>query len=129
MAFSRPTRPHDPPRWLGTRPGGQIAGEDKAMAEQKLEATGTGTTLALFGLALTGVFLNGDTPYDVARFGAVGAGISILCSLVLDLRRGLQNAVRADVLAIIGLYFLTLCEFLVPQPEFNSLTEIGSIRT
>jgi hypothetical protein len=99
-----------------------------AMAEQKLEPTGTGTILALFGLGLTGVFLTGDTPFDIARFGAYGAGLSILVSIALDLRRGVQNLVRADVLAIVGLYFLTLAEFIVAQPEFNSLAELESAR-
>lgn len=98
------------------------------MAEQKLAPTGTGTTLALFGLALTGVFLNGETPFDVARFAAYGAGLSILVSVAWDLRRGVQNIVRADLLAIVALYFLTLCEFLVPQPEFNTLAEMDTTR-
>lgn len=98
------------------------------MAEQTLAPTGNGTILALFGLALTGVFLNGDTPFDVARFAAYGVGLSILVSIIWDLRRGVQNLVRADVLAIVALYFLTLCEFLVPQPEFNSLTDVETTR-
>lgn len=98
------------------------------MAEQKLAPTGTGTTLALFGLALTGVFLNGETPFDVARFAAYGTGLSILVSVAWDLQRGVQNIVRADLLAIVALYFLTLCEFLVPQPEFNTLAEMDTTR-
>jgi len=98
------------------------------MAEQKLAPTGTGTILACFGLALTGVFLQGTAPYDLARFAAFGAGMSILVSIAWDLRRGVQNLVRADVLAIVALYFLTLCEFLVPQPEFNTLAEPETTR-
>jgi hypothetical protein len=128
MAFSRPQRPHELPSWVGNRPPGQIEREETAMAEQKLEPTGTGTILALFGLALTGVFLTGETPYDVARFASIGTGLSILASIIFDLRRGVRNLVRADMLAIIGLYFLTLFEFLVPQPEFNSLIEMESTR-
>jgi hypothetical protein len=99
------------------------------MAEQKLSPTGTGTILAIFGLALTGVFLRGDTPFDVARFAAYGSGLSILTSIAWDLRCGLQNLVRADVLAIVALYFLTLCEFLVPQPEFNTLADLETTRS
>lgn len=128
MAFLRPKKPHEPPRWLGSRPAGVVAREEMAMAEQKLAPTGNGTILALFGLALTGVFLHGGTPFDVARFAAYGAGASILISIACDLRRGVQNLIRADVLAIVALYFLTLCEFLVPQPEFNSLTDVETTR-
>lgn len=126
MAFIRPSKPHEPPRWLGQRPPGEVAREEAAMSEQKLAPSPTGTTLGAFGLALTGVFLNGSTPFDMARFAAYGAGISILVSVVWDLRRGVQNLVRADVLAIVALYFLTLCEFLVPQPEFNQIAELES---
>jgi hypothetical protein len=110
------------------RPPGITPKEPSTLAEQKLAPTGTGTTLALFGLALTAVFLSGPTPFDIARFGAYGAGISIILSIVSDLRRGAQNLVRADVLAIVALYFLTLFEFLIPQPEFNSLTDVPSTR-
>ncbi|HET6409327.1 MAG TPA: O-antigen polymerase [Chthoniobacteraceae bacterium] len=127
MAFARPHKTHEPPRWAGNRTQGEIR-EELAMAEQTLAPTATGTILALFGLALTGVFLSGSTPFDVARFAAYGAGLSILTSIVWDIRLGFQNLVRADVLAIIGLYFLTLAEFLVPQPEFNSLAELETTR-
>jgi hypothetical protein len=128
MAFTRPHKPHEPPRWLGSRPPGAVAREEAAIAGQKLAPTATGTILAIFGLALTGVFLRGETPFDMARFAAYGAGLSILVSIAWDLRHGIQNVVRADVLAIVALYFLTLCEFLVPQPDFNALAELDTTR-
>lgn len=133
MAFPRPKKPHQPPPWRGQpSPGAsrtEQADEREALtslAEQQLAPSGAGTTLALIGLAFTGAFLSGKAPFDVAQFAAYGAGISILLSVLWDMRRGLHNLMRADVLAIVGLYFLTLFEFLVPQPEFNSLTTVES---
>src|SRR5580700_6688902 len=72
-----------------------------------------GTLICLVGLALTAIFLRGDTPEDLARFGAVGVLISLAASVAMDLRRGFFNIVRADWMALIALYFLTLTEFLV----------------
>ncbi len=60
---------------------------------------------------------------EVARGAAVGTGLSILASLLFDSRRGLQNLIRADVLAILTLYLLTFFEMLFPQPAFNAAVD------
>lgn len=85
-------------------------------------AVGIGSTLALAGIMLTGFSLAGSTPGAVARFAALGVGASIAITLIADLRLGLRNVIRADVMALLALYFLTLFEFLFPQPDFNTLT-------
>jgi hypothetical protein len=54
----------------------------------------------------------------LARFAALGAGASVAATLLFDFHRGVGNLVRADVLALVGLYFLTLFEFL----SFSSLS-------
>jgi hypothetical protein len=94
----------------------------------ELRASPSGSWLALFGLAITAAMLAGDTPHQVATFAAYGTGLSVGISLFFDAKGGLRNLVRADVLALIGLYFLTLFEFLFSQPEFNSLTDLESTR-
>ena len=80
-----------------------------------------GTVLALIGIALTGLLLEGKKPSDIAQFGAYGVAASLLVSILADLRHGVRNLLRADLLALVALYFLTLFEFLFPQTEINLL--------
>lgn len=130
MAFVRPQRPHLLPPWHGaTPPGAAKKGSGSADSpEVELGASGAGSGLALVILMLTAVMLSGETPHELATFAARGAGIAILFGFFFDAQRGLRNLVRADVLALVGLYFLTLFEFLFDQPEFNSLTDAASTR-
>jgi len=88
-----------------------------------------GSVLCLAGLGLTAYFLQGQTPVDVARFGAIGVLASLAVSIAMDMRRGFHCLVRTDVMALMSLYFLTLTEFLVPQGQFNSLAGLGPTRT
>ena len=119
MAFTRPHRTHPLPPWHGARPPGVPA---QASGEAPFGAVPAGTMAALFGVFATGLFLNGDRPTELARFGAWGVGISIAAALLIDLKRGIHNLARTDVLAIVGLYFLTLFEFIFTQAEFDTLT-------
>jgi oligosaccharide repeat unit polymerase len=88
-----------------------------------LRATG----VLLAGLVVTSAVGKGTTPVELAHDYAVGVGLSILASLVIDYRRNLRNLVRADLMAIGSLYFLTLFEFLFPQPEFNDLVTVEEV--
>jgi hypothetical protein len=88
-----------------------------------------GSLLCLAGLGATALFLQGRTPEDVARFAAWGVLGSLAVSVAMDLRRGVHNVVRADLMALMSLYFLTLTEFLVPQGQFNNLAGMDSTRT
>ena len=88
-----------------------------------------GSILCLAGLGATALFLRGETPVDVARFAAVGVLISLGASIAMDLRRGLKNVVRTDVMALMSLYFLTLAEFLVQQGQYNSVADMSTTRT
>jgi oligosaccharide repeat unit polymerase len=88
-----------------------------------------GSVVCLLGLGTTAFFLGGVTPVDVARFAAMGCLISIGASMVMDLKRGVQNVVRTDVMAIVALYFLTLAEFLVKQGQFNDLASLSTTHT
>jgi hypothetical protein len=92
-------------------------------------AVPAGTQAALVGVALTAFFLQGDTPSQIGHFAAIGAGISILISVAADARLGLFNLARADLMAILSFYFLTLFEFLFPQPLFDTMNKVASTHT
>lgn len=79
------------------------------------------------GLLITGGTMIGNSPAAIARYAAIGAGISIALSAVADLKGGLMNLVRADVMAICALYGLTFFEFLFPQDKFDDMVERHSV--
>jgi oligosaccharide repeat unit polymerase len=87
------------------------------------------TVVFLMGLAGTVVAAPTTTAAEVAHGYAIGVGLSILASLALEYRRNLRNLVRADVMAIASLYFLTLFEFLLPQPEFNLMVTLEDTKS
>jgi hypothetical protein len=57
---------------------------------------------------------------SMASAAAIPVGIGCLVSVLFDLRQGLRNLFRTDLLCIIGIYALTLLEFLFPQEDFNN---------
>jgi hypothetical protein len=83
----------------------------------RLDATFT----AVVGLILTAFALTnaGRLPSDLARTAAYGVGATLLASFAFEARSGLKNLVRADLMGILALYYLTLYEFLFPQPYFD----------
>jgi hypothetical protein len=86
------------------------------------QANSQGTFLALIGIAATGMMMSGSLPSDIARFAAIGVGISLAVSAVTDLKLGgFKNLIRADLMAILAFYFLTLFEFLFPQPNYDAM--------
>ncbi len=89
--------------------------------ENVVHPTIMGTVLFCVALAVTSLHLEHESSKEVASAGAVGVGIAIVMSLLCDFQFGWRNVVRADVSAILALYFLTLFEFLTPQPEFDAL--------
>jgi oligosaccharide repeat unit polymerase len=70
----------------------------------------------------------GSTPSALAHDYALGAGLSFAASLLADYRGNIRNLVRADIMALCSLYFLTLAEFLTPQSEFDVQMGLMSIR-
>jgi hypothetical protein len=114
--------------WHGAKPPGAELGEQEVADYALKGASPRGSILALFGLLATGLLLSGNLPTQLARFAAWGAGASVAATLLFDFRRGVANLIRADVLALVGLYFLTFFEFLFPQPELDQLTDAASTR-
>lgn len=90
----------------------------------------TGTILTLLGFGITAVRLSGEMASEIGRSASIGVLASIAVSLACDVRaRGVKNLIRADVMAILALYFLTLFEFLFPQPEFDLMLSRDSARS
>ena len=119
-------RPHPP------RPQGPRQSAPPALAEAESDAPRPdrlGSILCLAGLGATALFLRGTMPVDVARFGAWGVLLSLVVSVGLDLRRGIHNVVRTDLMALGSLYFLTLTEFLVQQGQYNTVAGMAPTRT
>ena len=121
MPFPRIQRPTAPPRRDPPGLRKADAGVDES-ADSLPRPESDGTIFALVCLAVTAVLLSGRVPTQIATTGAVGVGIALAGSAVFDFRRGFRNLLRADLLALASLYFLTLFEFLFPQAEFNFLT-------
>ncbi len=79
------------------------------------------TFVALLGLVFTAFALTsaGRLPSDIARMAAQGVGLTLLASFAFESRSGLKNLIRADLMGILALYYLTLYEFLFHQPYFD----------
>src|ERR1700676_4702911 len=98
-------------------PSGKKKGGPQEMPEPSIVATG----VFLAGLVLTGVAVRGETAAGVARSAAIGCGLSLGLSLLFEARKGMANLLRADVVAMLALYFLLFFEFLFPQSKFDEL--------
>ena len=86
-----------------------------------------GTVLFMTGLALTWMTLNGDSPAALGTWAAYGIGFSLAVSILADIRHGLRNMVRADLIGMLAIYGLFYAEFLFPQPQFNLDNSYDSI--
>jgi hypothetical protein len=92
----------------------------KGVRAPELVATG----VFLLGLGLTYASLTGDTPSALAQYAAVGTGISLALSMLIELKQRWENLLRADIVGLFALYFLIFFEFLFPQPYFDTM--VGS---
>jgi hypothetical protein len=79
------------------------------------------TCVLVAGLILTGVSLYGNTAAGVARYAAIGCGLSLGVSLLFEVKKGTGNLFRADLVSMFALYFLLFFEFFFPQPKFDEL--------
>jgi oligosaccharide repeat unit polymerase len=81
-----------------------------------------GTAAFLMGLGLAYLeSAGGQTPSDMAGRAAFITLMGLAVSVLFDMQKGLRNLFRTDFMCLVGLYGLTLLEFLFPQPDFNSL--------
>ena len=83
-----------------------------------------GSVLFLAGAWFTVGTMQGEPASHLAHYAAIGIGLSLLASVIVDWRDGLLNLIRADLLAILALYFLTMFEFLFKQEHFDAQADI-----
>lgn len=83
-----------------------------------------GSFFFLAGAFFTVITLRGNQPSEIAHWAAIGIGLSLLASILTDLKDGFINLIRPDLMAILALYFLTFFEFLSKQELFNSMADI-----
>jgi hypothetical protein len=76
----------------------------------------TGLIITAFALASGGV---GQRSSALAATAAYGVGAALGLGFAFEARSGLKNIVRADLVALLAFYYLTLYEFLFPQPFFD----------
>ena len=117
--FKRPTRPVLPksPQPL-PYPHRPAADASWATPWPRVEAT----IAAVIGLIITAFAMSSGRdriPSQLANTTAVGILCSLAISFAFEIRGGLRNLGRADILGILAFYYLTLYEFLTPQPFFN----------
>lgn len=86
------------------------------------------TTLLLASLIFLFLFGEGESAYDWAQQAAVGVGAGLAVGFLFELKSGLRNLFRIDVFCLVGLYGLTLAEFLLPQPDFNRMLTADQAR-
>jgi hypothetical protein len=65
--------------------------------------------------------LGGELPTQAAAGVALWVGIGLFLSFAFDLGAGVRNMIRADVVCLLALYYLTLFEFHFSQPEFDRI--------
>jgi hypothetical protein len=76
-----------------------------------------GFILTAFALVSIG---SRPTSTQFANTAALGVAGSLALSFAFEARAGLRNLVRADLMGLLALYYLTLYEFLFPQPFFDA---------
>lgn len=88
------------------------------------------TGLIIVGL-LGGYFtmLQGSTPSETAGRAAWMVAATLVVSMGLEVRSNWKAILRPDVICLAALFFLTLFEFLFPQPLFDSLAVESSTIT
>ncbi len=124
--------PRPPKRQTSAPPRGAVApGPPPPQQEQAHEEwecprpQQSATIASLVGLVLTAfaVSSGGSTqlPSAMASVAAIGTILSLGIGFAFDVKKGLNNLIRADVLALLAFYFLTLFEFLFPQTKFDGM--------
>src|SRR6266516_116208 len=82
------------------------------------------TIVLLVCLAITGLTdPPAGTPSSHARFAAIGVGLSLILFLFVEFRKSWANLLRADLVAVVALYFFLFLEFLFPQRRLYEFTQ------
>lgn len=83
--------------------------------------TVAGTFALVSALALAAAALDADTstPSEIAQTSAWIVGAGLVASLLLDLREGIRNLIRTDIVLLLSLYGLILFERLQIDASFD----------
>lgn len=98
-----------------------LQADSKRYAPPVASAAGTACFLVAIALAYM-LYPAEETATLMATVVARTVGIGFVISIFLDSRDGLRNLLRTDLLCIVGIYGLTLAEFLFVQEEFEGMT-------
>lgn len=120
--FPRPVRkagPTGPPPAPYPRPAPAAGDAPWVQPWPRVDAT----FVALVGLIITAFAMasgRDSYPSQLANTTALGVLATLVVTFAFEARGGLRNLVRPDLVGIAALYYLTLYEFLVPQPYFDN---------
>jgi len=67
------------------------------------------------------IMLQGSTPSETAGRAAWGVAATLVLSMGVEVRANWKAILRPDLICFAALFFLTLFEFLFPQPFFDNL--------
>jgi hypothetical protein len=103
-----------------------------ASTETKLINTPNVASTGLMIVGLLGSYftmLQGSTPSETAGRAAWMVAATLVVSMVLEVTSNWKAVLRPDVICLATLFFLTLFEFLFPQPLFDNLAVKSSTIT
>ncbi|MEM7011388.1 MAG: hypothetical protein AAF585_07885, partial [Verrucomicrobiota bacterium] len=68
-------------------------------------------------------------PSQIALMTSWALGIALVFSLLVEAKTvGIRQMIRVDNVALVAIYYLSLAEFLIPQPVFDFQTDAESTR-
>jgi oligosaccharide repeat unit polymerase len=82
---------------------------------------GTSSLIILLGLGITYFVLPAGDALDIFTTAAVGVGLSLAISTLVEGSSGVRSLIRVDLLMLWVLYSLTFLEFLFPQLDINEI--------
>ncbi len=101
--------------------------EDHHDSSASPQPASNATLLLLVGLLITSLFSAGTTANELANSYAIGVGLSLALCFAVDYRGNIRNLIRTDIMALSSLYFLTLAEFLIPQPQVEAMITLREL--
>lgn len=122
--FPRPVRNGAPPPRTPARQSAAAALPSGAADEERPWPRADATLAALVGLIGTAFAMTsaGDRyGSQLAHTAAISVLITLIVSFAFEARGGLKNLIRPDLVGVLALYYLTLYEFLFPQPYFDTM--------
>ena len=122
--FPRPIRKGPPPARPPSRKSAPDAAPFDDAGDERPWPRADATLAALVGLIITAFAMaNAGDQYGstLARATSIGVLVTLIVSFAFEARGGLKNLIRPDLVGILALYYLTLYEFLFPQPYFDAM--------